>query len=55
MKEQLEDQFEVITYEGHEDEVKKLAPDAKQLPILIDNGLIIDSFGDILKEVRNMI
>lgn len=47
--------FDIITYEGHEEEVSKLAPEAKQLPILIDDGLIIDNFGDVLKTVRSMI
>lgn len=54
-KEQLTDEFTIIEYESHRDEVEKLAPNAKSLPILIDNGLVIDNFGDVLRTVRNMI
>lgn len=55
MKEELTDEFTIIEYESHKDEVEKLAPNARSLPILIDNGLVIDNFGDVLRTVRNMI
>lgn len=55
MKEDLTNEFTIIEYESNKDEVEKLAPNAKSLPILIDNGLVIDDFGDILRTIRNMI
>lgn len=55
VKEDLTNEFTIIEYESNKDEVEKLAPNAKSLPILIDNGLVIDNFGDILRTIRNMI
>lgn len=51
----LVDKFEIVLYDAHKEELAETLEGCTQLPVLIDNGVRLTAFGDILKTVRAMI